>query len=148
MQRLCNTQADLEGRLHGLRERTSDDMQISCIIAAFMCVYAFWTDIWSSALIPRVLSAQLLYHVRRWHRSSYQCQDDIFTWALYIGKAFAVDVQVRNGLDELHQSQQVVTAGSTSGDLPELRLLKTFIWSECFYNTQTGWFWQSLESAA
>lgn len=147
MQRLCNTQADLEGRLHGLRQRTSDDMQISCIIAAFVCVYAFWTDIWSSALIPRVLSSQLLYHVCRWSRSSYGCENDIFTWALFIGKAFAVDAQVRDGLEELHRSRHAVTADSTSGGIPEMRLLNTFIWSECFYNARTGWFWQSLEVA-
>jgi len=148
MQRLCNTQADLEGRLHGLRQRTFDDMQISCIIAAFLCVYAFWTDIWSSALIPRVLSAQLLHHVRRWKRSSYESQDGIFTWVWYVGKAFAVDARVRNGLDQLHRSREAVSPDSTSGSMPELRLLNTFIWSECFYNAQTGWFWQSLDSAA
>lgn len=147
MQSLCNTQADLEGRLHGLRQRTSDDMQISCIIAAFLCVYAFWTDIWSSALIPRILSAQLLYHVRRWNDLSNVSQDDILVWALYIGKAFAVDAHVYNGLDELLQRHQAAKAGSALGAIPELGLLNTFIWSDCFYNAHTGWFWQSLEGA-
>ena len=142
---LCNTQALLEGQLHELRQSTSDDLLISCVIAAFLCVYAFWTSVWNSALIPRGLSTQLLHHVRCWQRIEPQHDDDLLFWLVHIGKTFAIDPHVYHGLEELGKSTQKAVADLPTGGKEAEKILYRFIWSNVFYEPQVGWFWQRID---
>lgn len=146
LEKLNNTQADLEGQLHELRQRTSDNMVIACIIAAFLCVYAFWTDIWNSALIPREMSKQMLYHIRRWQENeSIQYDDDPSFWLVHVGRAFAIDPHVRAGFIEVSRSgnHEAVTDLSEGG-IQSSSILYEFIWSEAFFQSKKGWFWERI----
>ena len=147
LEKMGNTQALLEGRLHELRQSTSDDLLISCIIAAFLCVYACWTSIWNSALIPRGLSTQLLHHIRCWQRVEPLHDDDLLFWLVHIGKAFAMDTHVRYGLDELLKSTRKAVADLPKGGIQAEKLLHRFIWSDAFYQSEGGWFWQHIDEA-
>ena len=145
LESVCNTQAYLEGRLHELRQSTSDNLLISCTIAAFLCVYAFWTDVWNAALIPRGLSTQLLYHLRCWQSVESQHDDGLFCWLVHVGKAFAIDTHVRRGLDELYNSAQRVLPDLQDSWAEARDVLHNFIWSETFYHPEVGWFWQRID---
>lgn len=144
LEKLCNTQADLEGRLHELRQSTSDDMVISCIIAAFLCVYAFWTDIWDSALIPRELSKQMLHHIRSWQENDRQHDDGLLFWLANVGKAFAVDPHVRHGLDEMMRRDGGAIADLPIGGVQANGILHEFVWSDLLYQEEKGWFWERI----
>lgn len=147
LEKLCNTQADLEGRLHELRQSTSDDMVVSCIIAAFLCVYAFWTDVWNSALIPRCLSRQLLHHVRRWQVDEPLHDQDLLFWLLQIGKAFAIDAHVRYGLAELEASEVTSPQDLSEDGGQANETLNSFIWSKEFFSPERGWFWERIDES-
>lgn len=143
-EKLCNTQAKLEGQLHELRQSTSDDLAISCIIATFLCVYGFWTDIWNSALIPRELSKQILHHIHRWQESEDQCDAALLCWLVNIGKAFAIDPHVRRGLNEVKRSDGGAVADSIMNSDQATLLSNEFIWSDLFFQTGSGWFWERI----
>lgn len=144
LERLCNTQADLEGRLHDLRRSTEDDMIISCVIATFLCVYAFWTDIWNSPLLPRRLSLQLLHHIRRWQRTDVRQEQHLLFWVIQIGKTFAVDSNVRISLCNLEKSACELTEDFLEGGVLARRVLSDYIWSDTFYASKRGWFWERV----
>ena len=95
LERLCNTQTYLEVRLHALHQSTSDNPLISYTITAVLCGYAFWTDVWNAARIPRGLSTQSLYHVRCWQSIGCSYDDEHLYRLVRVGKAFAIDIHVR-----------------------------------------------------
>ena len=144
---LDGMQADIEGRLHDLRRSTSDELLISCTIATFLCVFGFWTAVWNAALIPRCLSTQLLHHVRCWPESDRTGHDELLCWVLHVGKAFAIDAHVRNGLDEVAKGLDTATTVLPNGGLEAERLLHMFIWTEGFYSSEIGWFWERIDES-
>jgi hypothetical protein len=144
LERLDNVQAQLEGRIHTLRQTTSDHMLLCCIIATHLCVYGFWDGVWNATLIPRELSIKMLYHLRC-------CQldilgdDDLFFWLVYVGKAFAVDAWVRDELDKLWFKQHCNAEEYTFPPWHDAKcILFKFIWSEVLYSEENGWFWAKI----
>ena len=143
-ERLDNVQAQLEGRLHDLRQATSDHMLLSCIIATQLCVYGFYDAVWNASLIPRELSSKLLYHLRYFERDDFE-DDDLFLWLVYVGKAFAIEAEVRQGLDKLWLKRHCDEDKSGFPPWQDARcILDTFIWSDVLCSEKKGWFWEKI----
>ena len=146
LNRLDNVQAQLEGRIHTLRQATSDHMLLCCIFATHLCVYGFWDGVWNATLIPRELSIKLLHHLRCCELRNFK-DDDLFFWLVYVGKAFAVDAWVRNELDSLWLKRHC-NSGESSSSFPPWYdakcILDKFIWSEVLYSEKNGWFWARI----
>ena len=141
---LDNVQAQMEGRIHSLRQANVDDMLLCCIIALQLCVYGFWDGIWNSALIPRELSTKLLYHLHRCQRHDIE-DDELFFWLVYVGKAFAADAEVRNQIDRLWFKRHCNAGESTLPPWGDANyILSKFIWSEVLYSVRNGWFWERI----
>lgn len=60
MDELDGLQAWIESRLQDLLSTTSDDIIVSCVLAAFLCTYGCWDGVWNSAMLPRILTRRLL----------------------------------------------------------------------------------------
>ena len=143
-ERLDNVQAQLEGRIHTLRLATSDHMLLCCILAIQLCVYGFWDGVWNAALIPRELSIKLLYHLRCCQLHYFE-EKDLFFWVVYVGKAFAIDVWVRNGLDDLLLKRYCKAGEPTFPPWYDAKcILSKFIWSDVLHSEKSGWFWEKI----
>lgn len=144
LERFDNVQAQLEGRLHNLRQATSDHMLICCIVATQLCVYGYWDGVWNASLIPRELSRTILHHLRCCQRQDWE-DEDLFFWLVNVGKAFAIEARVRNGLDQLWLKRHCSTGKSTFPPWYRAKyILSNFIWSEVLRSEKGGWFWERI----
>jgi hypothetical protein len=87
-----NLQASIESRLHTLREQLVEDDYISecCIIAAYLCTYVLYTNIWEGHIIPSHCSSQLLRLLqKRGAVSKWIGREALLAWLIYIGGSFA-----------------------------------------------------------
>lgn len=130
--------------MHTLRQATTDDMQLCCILAVQLCVYGYYDAVWNASLIPRELSTKILHHLRRCKPQSF-ADNDLLLWLVYVGKAFAIDAQIRDGLDEVWFRRQCDAGTSVFPPWDEAkRILSKFIWSDVLHSDARGWFWQRI----
>lgn len=135
--------ARIEGHLHNLRRSATDDLVISCIIATQLCVYGFWDSVWNSPLIPRELSSKLLIHLRCCQDKLTDC--GLLMWLIYVGRAFAIDLDVREGLHALWAARNhPVIDSAWPSWIDANSTLYDFVWSDVLYSDAHGWFWQKI----
>ena len=80
-------QASIESRLVFLQDSTAQAGVISecCRLAAYICCYSVYTEVWSNSFIPMKLAERLLMHLKKtltqavWHE-----RRDIFLWLVFV----------------------------------------------------------------
>ena len=142
-------QASLESQAQKLLANTSDPVEISCILAIFLCIYGFWDGVWNASLLPRVISHRLLEELQRsainFDWSSYS---DLFTWMISIGLVFSVDEPIRQGFLRIQYNRQFEPIREILHSNEQQSILNNFIWSDVFYNKKNGSFWQHIKSSS
>jgi hypothetical protein len=89
---LDNQQAWIESRIHETRIRlsTNDDLLECCLVAAYLCTYLMYTDIWHGSLIPEHCSSQLLRKLQQMTSTSeWNGKEELLLWLVCMGGAFA-----------------------------------------------------------
>jgi hypothetical protein len=142
-----NQQAWIESRLYWCKKTASgeDELVDCCVLAAYLCTYVLYAEIWDSSMIPSHCSAQLLkiLHVSMdrpadvWHGNH-----DLLLWILVIGAAFVPRGPTTNGYHRL-------LAGIFRGPREPLigswqqveTTLSQFIWSDKIFKERCRAFW-------
>lgn len=147
VEQVSTQQAWVESRLQQLSRRTNHPLLLCCIPAAFLCAYSFFAEVWSAGLIPSHLSSQLLRQLQaseNW--DGWDEHADVLLWLLNIGNAFAIDDPIRHAFGNLWQGHHKdrLQPLASSWDIVEDHL-RMFIWSDIFYDSQSGTFWERLQ---
>lgn len=147
IEKLDNQQAWIESRLEQLRHNVSEPLLLCCIPAAFLCAYGFFTEIWSSHLIPSRLTSYLLRELQAsetW--PGWNDHADLLLWLLNIGVAFAIDVSIRQGFVDMWHGSHCIRLPPHSQSWQETeRCMKQFIWSDIMYRPSCERFWKRLQ---
>lgn len=129
-------QAWIESRLQDLRLCPCNEVVTSCILAAYLCTYGCWDGVWKSTLLPRVLTRELLGHLRSAElRMLWNGHWELLCWCICVGLVFAREPPVREGLAALRiltpSKVLVINELSRESALP---ILEKFIWSKVMYD--------------
>jgi hypothetical protein len=141
-----NQQAWTESRLYNCRKALSQSDYVldCCLIAAYLCTYVMFTDIWGGSLIPGHCSSQLLRRLQQKELDNQWIGNkDLLFWLLCIGGAFAPRGIIRSDyvvlLNGTHCDQLGPMTDTWSGAETHLKL---FFWSEKAFRERCKTFWE------
>jgi hypothetical protein len=146
--RLDNQQAWAESRLYNFRKALgpSDYVLECCLIAAYICTYFMYTDMWGGSLIPGRCSSQLLRRLEQidLFETQWVGHNDLLLWLVCIGGAFAPRGSINRAeyvvLLNSPYSEQLGLLDEAWSEV-EMRL-KGFIWSDKIFGDRCRLFWE------
>jgi hypothetical protein len=142
-----NQQAWIESRIYSLRQTlsSSDYILDCCLIAAYLCTYAMFTDIWDSRLIPSHCSSQLLRKLQLSESSlEWIGHEDLLLWLLCMGGALVSPRVIATEYAVLLNGTFGVQLRPLIDSWSNLEsCLRQFIWSERAFRDSCKAFWQN-----
>lgn len=134
-----NRQASIESRLFECMARRgpSSLLQECCILAAYLCTYNLYTEIWQGSVIPSHCSEKLLRKLRELaDEASWVGYEALRIWFVMIGALFCppyVSIEYRVLLRTALERQSSPGTKSWTG----VRcLLRNFIWSDRVFDSR------------
>lgn len=144
-----NIQASIESRLCSLQYTTQNlgPIQECCRLAAYICCYALFTEVWNSHTILNQLSTQLRGLLcQTYMQSCWNDCVDLLLWVLFIGGSFAEPAPLRSGyVQMLNESGFFVQRGVACDAWEEVEeILRMFIWSDKVFRRRCKSFWEEV----
>jgi hypothetical protein len=144
---LDNQQAWIESRLHQCycAADPSNYALISCIIAAYLCTYSLFSEVWAGRWIPSHCSSRLLRSLQQAENGDcWVGHEELLVWLLFTGGTFAEPDSSRSEYAVLlHGNQHARIAHLLTSWSDVQELLKTFIWSESLFFSRGKDFWEA-----
>lgn len=144
---LDNQQAWIESRLYQCYRASdqTDHVVISVILAAYLCTYSLFSEVWTGQWIPSHCSSQLLRSIQHTgHGDYWKGNEELLVWLLMAGGAFAQPGLARSEYAViLHRNYHDGLAHLLSSWDDIEGLLKTFIWSEALFSARGREFWEA-----
>jgi hypothetical protein len=150
--RLDNQQAWAESRLYNFRKALGhSDYMLECsLIAAYICTYFMYTDMWGGSLIPGRCSSQLFQRLQQndLFETQWVGHEDLLLWLLCIGGAFAPRGSItRAEYVVLLNGTYFEQLGLLEEPWSEVETkLKGFIWSEKLFGDRCRLFWEECSA--
>ena len=130
---LDNHQASVESRLYDIGkdpQESENPALYSCIVAAYLCTYMLFTDVWSSGRIPSHLTSRLLGTLRSSRIIDRRIEHwSLFLWVTCIGGTFATSGNKQREYSLL-LNQQIKFRASELTESGLHDILQNFVWSE------------------
>ena len=132
-----NMQASIESRLYSFRNGTDETVEC-CRLAAYICAYLFFSDIWNAHLVPQQLSKQLAQQLALTN-AQWDDKVDLVIWLCFIGGACAKwswrDVYVK----------LLSTKRGLCGTWERTEeILRTFIWDPVAFREPCKALWEEI----
>lgn len=143
LERLDSQQAWIESRLEQMRHQRENPLLRCCVLAALLCAYGLFTDIWGGDILASRLSARLLDEIHAMDTwSGWQDHADLLLWLLNIGTTSTFDDTVRRAYERLCNERHRALLRPISRSWDELDTqLRKFIWSDEVHVASVGGFW-------
>jgi hypothetical protein len=150
VRQLDNQQAWIESRLHHYycAADSSDYALTSCIIAAYLCAYSLFAEVWAGRWIPSHCSSRLLRSLQEAEKSDcWIGHEELLVWLLITGGTFAESGASRSEYAVLlHGNYHTRIAHLLTSWTDVQEMLKTFIWSEALFCSRGKEFWEACYS--
>ena len=119
----------------------------SCIVTAYLCIYAMYTSIWDGHVIPSHCSSQLLRNLQNIGTSDdLGYKKALLTWMIYVGGSFAPYGVIRSEYAILVTGTHASQIESFAKSWSTLQAcLRRFLWSEEF-SQRCKAFWEETAS--
>ncbi|KAF2098962.1 hypothetical protein NA57DRAFT_66183 [Rhizodiscina lignyota] len=147
VQQLDNQQAWIESRLYYCYRATdrTDFVLLGCVMAAYLCTYMLFAEIWGGQWIPSFCSSQLLRALQLTENSSYwDGHEDLLVWLLVTGGAFAQPAFNRSEYTVLLHGSHHAGIAPFLSSWPDVQdILQNFIWSERLFSARGKAFWEA-----
>lgn len=147
VQHLDNQQAWIESRLYYCYHAADQThiQLVSCIIAAYLCTYTLFADVWGGELIPAYSACQLLRTLQfAEHGECWMGHEDLFVWLLMVGGSFSQPGIIRSEFGVLlHGSNHAGIVPLLSSWYNVQQTLQSFIWSEKLFSACGKTFWEA-----
>ena len=147
LRQLDNQQAWIESRLYCCycAADSSDFASTSCIIAAYLCAYSLFAEVWAGRWIPYHCSSRLLQSLQQ--TESGDCwvgHEELLVWLLITGGTFAEPGASRSEYALLLNGNHHVRIAHLLTSWADVQdMLKTFIWSESLFCSRGREFWEA-----
>jgi hypothetical protein len=147
VRQLDNQQAWIESRLHHCycAADSSNYALTSCIIAAYLCAYSLFAEVWAARWIPSHCSSRLLRSLQQAENSDcWVGHEELLMWLLITGGTFAEPGASRSEYAVLlHGNHHARIAHLLTSWSDVQELLKTFIWSQFLFCARGKEFWEA-----